>query len=133
MGIIIGFWIFFAILAAIGYERQKPNKGGAALTVFKRGQAPDHIQKAMEQGTSETDEEKGSSSNSITKNESSDGGVGDNIAKNESIFTWENVDYKIPTADGTKTLLSGVSGSVSPGKLTALMGASGAGIFITYL
>lgn len=44
------------------------------------------------------------------------------------VFTWSDVNYTIRTADGEeKRLLDNVSGFVAPGKLTALMGESGAG------
>ncbi|KDQ63068.1 hypothetical protein JAAARDRAFT_202584 [Jaapia argillacea MUCL 33604] len=43
------------------------------------------------------------------------------------VFTWENLNYYVPVAGGTRRLLNDVSGYVKPGTLTALMGASGAG------
>ena len=52
------------------------------------------------------------------------------MAKNETIFTWQNVNYTIPYKGGEggeRQLLRDVQGFVRPGKLTALMGASGAG------
>jgi ABC-type multidrug transport system ATPase subunit len=51
----------------------------------------------------------------------------DDIAKNTSIFTWQNVNYTIPYKGGQRKLLHNVNGYVKPGRLTALMGASGAG------
>lgn len=43
-------------------------------------------------------------------------------------FTWQHVSYTVPIGGGqAKKLLDDISGYVSPGKLTALMGASGAG------
>lgn len=50
-----------------------------------------------------------------------------NIAKNTSIFTWQNVNYTIPYKGGQRMLLQNVDGYVKPGRLTAMMGASGAG------
>lgn len=44
------------------------------------------------------------------------------------IFSWKDVDYEVPVSGGEmRKLLDGVSGYVAPGKLTALMGESGAG------
>jgi ATP-binding cassette subfamily G (WHITE) protein 2 (SNQ2) len=44
------------------------------------------------------------------------------------IFSWQNINYVVPVSGGEhKQLLDDVSGYVSPGKLTALMGESGAG------
>ena len=43
-------------------------------------------------------------------------------------FSWEDLSYKVPiSGGGEKKLLNDVSGYVVPGKLTALMGESGAG------
>ena len=44
------------------------------------------------------------------------------------IFSWQHLNYTVPVSGGsTKQLLDDVSGFVAPGKLTALMGESGAG------
>lgn len=45
----------------------------------------------------------------------------------QSILTWENLTYDVPTPAGRIRLLREVNGYVKPGELTALMGASGAG------
>jgi len=43
-------------------------------------------------------------------------------------FSWEGLNYKVPIGGGAeRKLLNDVSGYVIPGKLTALMGESGAG------
>jgi ATP-binding cassette subfamily G (WHITE) protein 2 (SNQ2) len=44
------------------------------------------------------------------------------------VFTWTNVQYDVTIKKGeTRRLLDNISGFVAPGKLTALMGESGAG------
>jgi len=43
------------------------------------------------------------------------------------VLTWQNVNYVVPVADGERKLLDDVSGYAVSGKLTALMGESGAG------
>jgi ABC-type glutathione transport system ATPase component len=44
------------------------------------------------------------------------------------VFTWRNVQYDVTIKKGeTRRLLDDISGFVAPGKLTALMGESGAG------
>jgi len=43
-------------------------------------------------------------------------------------FTWENLNYHVPSPSGPLRLLHDVQGYVKPGTLTALMGASGAGM-----
>jgi len=48
--------------------------------------------------------------------------------KMTDIFSWEGLNYKVPIGGGAeRKLLNDVSGYVVPGKLTALMGESGAG------
>lgn len=48
--------------------------------------------------------------------------------KMTNTFSWQNINYIISVGGGRKQkLLDDVSGFVSPGKLTALMGESGAG------
>ncbi|KAF3937032.1 hypothetical protein ABW19_dt0210161 [Dactylella cylindrospora] len=130
VGIGVAFWIFFIFMTMLGMELQTPNKGGAAVTIFKRGGAPKGIKEAMKKGKASSDEENGGSSENISAEaEINNGAVTkpEGIAKNETIFTWQNVTYTIPTSDGQTMLLQDVSGLVRPGRLTALMGASGAG------
>ena len=133
-GIICAFFGFFVALTCIGMEIQKPNKGGGAVTIYKRGQVPDQLEEAIETGDKkQSDEEMGEKADesdlSTTKSSGSerDQGKVDGVAKNETIFTFQNVDYTIPYEGDERTLLENVQGYVRPGKLTALMGASGAG------
>ncbi|KAJ5717802.1 hypothetical protein N7488_003448 [Penicillium malachiteum] len=127
-GIIVGWFIFFVVLTMIGMEIQKPNKGGSSVTVFKRGEAPKAVEDAIQHTGPPVDiestEEKPPPSRMA--DESSEHTVQE-IARNTSIFTWQNVNYTIPYKGGQRKLLQNVSGYVKPGRLTALMGASGAG------
>lgn len=102
------------------------------MTVFKRDEAPHFVQKAMEKGSTPHDEENGSSdvgdaTTEVDSSENDDAVNGKTVAKNETIFTWQGVNYIIPYEGGSRTLLRDQQGYVRPGKLTALMGASGAG------
>jgi len=131
IGILFAFWLFFIVLTMIGQELKKPNAGGGAVTIFKRGQAPTSVQKAMEKGSTPLDEEKAAAaSNEKIEDETSGSESGqelEGIHRNDTVFTWQNVNYTIPTGDGERQLLQDVQGYVRPGRLTALMGASGAG------
>ncbi|KAI9702843.1 MAG: hypothetical protein M1836_008057 [Candelina mexicana] len=131
VGIIFGFWIFFVLLTAIGMEIQKPNKGGGAVTIFKRGQVPKSVEKAMDQGSVPHDEEAGEKQAGKLSDEETSGSDSEKgnvkLARNETVFTYTNVNYTIPYQGGQRKLLQDVQGFVRPGKLTALMGASGAG------
>lgn len=131
-GIVIGWFIFFVALTVLGMERQKPNKGGMAVTVFKRGEAPKEIEHVIKEKNMPEDEETGERDTATPhsrKNESGDSMEKvEGIAENTSIFTWQNVTYTIPYKGGQRKLLQNVQGYVKPGRLTALMGASGSGL-----
>ncbi|KAH7135767.1 ABC-2 type transporter-domain-containing protein [Dendryphion nanum] len=132
IGFICAFFLFFVFLTALGMELQKPNKGGGAVTIYKRGQVPKTVEKEMEVKVQPGDVESGKhAADAGSANDEKNSGTNDmkteGVAKNETIFTWQNVDYTIPYEKGERKLLQGVQGYVKPGKLTALMGASGAG------
>lgn len=130
-GFICAFFLFFVALTAFGMEIQKPNKGGGAVTIYKRGQVPKTVEKEMETNSLPKDEEAGKSEPGIEKHSASDNDESEKtvagVAKNETIFTFQDITYTIPYEKGERTLLQGINGFVKPGKLTALMGASGAG------
>lgn len=135
-GFLWAFFAFFLAITVIGMERMKPNAGGAAVTVFKRGQVPKKIEQSIESGGRKGGQDV-ESGNAIEKQTSAlddtrdqealDKEAMENVAKNETIFTFQNVNYTIPYQGGERKLLQDVQGFVRPGKLTALMGASGAG------
>ncbi|KAI1106731.1 ABC-2 type transporter [Jackrogersella minutella] len=136
-GFLWAFFGFFLVIAMIGMESMKPNAGGAAVTVFKRGQVPKDLQKSIETGGRNgniNDEESGQNREKIAATEEvsaaqerRDEEAMQSVAKNETVFTFQDVNYTIPYQGGEKKLLQNVQGFVRPGKLTALMGASGAG------
>lgn len=127
-GIIIAWLLFFVFLTMLGMETQKPNEGGSSVTVFKRGEAPKAVEEAIKGSKPPADLESAEKDgpDSCMHDDRSDKKVED-IAKNTSIFTWQNVSYTIPYKGGHRKLLQNVNGCVKPGRLTALMGASGAG------
>ena len=49
------------------------------------------------------------------------------VSGTPDIFSWNHVHYVVPVSGGERQLLDDVCGYVAPGKLTALMGESGAG------
>jgi ATP-binding cassette subfamily G (WHITE) protein 2 (SNQ2) len=83
----------------------------------------------MDKGEQPHDEEKGTKETGTTDLETSgsDREAAKGVAANETVFTFQNVNYTIPVDGGERKLLDGVNGYVRPGQLTALMGASGAG------
>lgn len=135
-GIMCAFFIFFVFTTMAGMERMKPNAGGGAVTVFKRGQVPKTIEKSIETGGREkNDEESGPTTHLSEKYDDAGDQTAavddqehmDQVASNETVFTFQNVNYTIPYEKGERQLLQDVQGYVRPGRLTALMGASGAG------
>jgi ABC-type multidrug transport system ATPase subunit/ABC-type multidrug transport system permease subunit len=131
-GFLWAFFIFFVFLTALGMELMKPNVGGGAITVFKRGQVPKKVEESIATGGrakgDKHDEESGRSdpvANGDAERTKSDEQITQEVAKNETVFTFQNINYTIPYEKGERKLLNDVQGYVRPGKLTALMGASG--------
>ncbi|KAJ5765834.1 ABC multidrug transporter A-2 [Penicillium odoratum] len=118
-GILVGFYVFLLILYVITaeYSRAKPSKG--EILVFPRGKIPAFVKNGSS-GDSETGlAEKtqiGEAQDQTAK-----------LAKQTSIFHWENVCYDIKIKGKPRRILDGVDGWVKPGTLTALMGVTGAG------
>lgn len=135
------FFFFFLAITCLGMEMMKPNAGGAAITMYKRGQVPKSVEESIETGgrKGKDDEENlnekepsnqkpvTSSDTDSPSKEKADDEAMEKIAKNEAVFTFQDVNYTIPYQGSEKKLLQNVQGVVKPGKLTALMGASGAG------
>lgn len=127
-GIMIAWFLFFVFLTMLGMEIQKPNAGVRSVTVYKRGEAPKAVEKAIEGRNTPPDIESAEKGGSRSGMQDDDSDPNDkDIAKNTSIFTWQNVNYAIPYKGEQRKLLQNVNGFVKPGRLTALMGASGAG------
>ena len=129
-GILLAFWAFFALVTATGVERQTPLGGGRSTTVFKRGEVPEWVERALAKENRGTDEEKVDNKvdHSLRESSTSDKEVPvKGVAKNENALTFTNVNYTIPVKCDQRQLLNDIQGFVRPGKLTALMGASGAG------
>ncbi|OJJ50398.1 hypothetical protein ASPZODRAFT_110765 [Penicilliopsis zonata CBS 506.65] len=110
-GVIIGFWIFFIFLTALGFELRN-NQAGSSVLLYKRGGERKKITDAENTGNAQQGEV--------------DPGFLSQSAK-PSTFTWKNLDYHVPFHGQKKQLLDKVFGYVKPGNLVALMGSSGAG------
>jgi len=135
------FFFFFLAITCLGMEMMKPNAGGAAITMYKRGQVPKSVEESIETGgrkgkddEENLNEKESSNQKPVTSSdtdspskEKGDDEAMEKIAKNEAVFTFQDVNYTIPYQGSEKKLLQNVQGVVKPGKLTALMGASGAG------
>ncbi|RDW58343.1 hypothetical protein BP5796_12273 [Coleophoma crateriformis] len=118
-GILVAWWFFYAVVTALALERSHDNSAKSSL-LYKRGGAYKNL---VGKGL---DEEKGSSA-APGASVDSDSMTDLKIARNEAIFTWENLQYTVSVPGGQRKLLDGVTGWVKPGTLGALMGSSGAG------
>jgi ATP-binding cassette, subfamily G (WHITE), member 2, SNQ2 len=108
--------------------------GQTSVTTFKRGSNTSVVQNFGP--STEEVEEKALQANHGTVNDEKSRSKGElestralaQEQKMRDIFSWQNVNYVVPVSGGQhRQLLDDVSGYVSPGKLTALMGESGAG------
>ncbi|KAA8642482.1 hypothetical protein EYZ11_001053 [Aspergillus tanneri] len=110
-GVIVGMWIFYIALTAVGFE-MKNSQGGSSVLLYKRGS------KKKTTGNEE----------SIEKNAQSHASTATlTHTVKQSTFTWNHLDYHVPFQGDKKQLLNQVFGYVKPGNLVALMGCSGAG------
>ncbi len=138
LGILIAFAGGFLALLLFLSEFNTRSVGDTTIIQFKRGSENDTI--AAAEAEVAADEEKGGntagsttptsgSSASANKRAQEQLVIGEaNIPTVTDIFSWQGVKYVVPIGNGqTRQLLDDVSGYVAPGKLTALMGESGAG------
>ncbi|KAK7743073.1 hypothetical protein SLS62_010705 [Diatrype stigma] len=110
-GIIIGFWFFFAFLAAMGFEMNLHSSSGSVILFDQRSQ--------QKQAPEQDDVEKAAAPSAPE--------MSDYLLTKQTVFTFKNINYFVHHEGKEKQLLRDVSGYVKPGQLVALMGASGAG------
>lgn len=126
-GIIIAFGIAFVSLLMFFSEWNTNMSGAADVMLFKRGSDADVLQEAKEKTTA-GDEEKAGSRTPPSRGTATNSPIMSETPAMTDIFTWQKLQYDVPVGGGQmRRLLDDVSGFVAPGKLTALMGESGAG------
>ncbi|CAI8498081.1 unnamed protein product [Hanseniaspora opuntiae] len=112
-------WTFgYIILNVILAEYLKPLEGGGDLLLFKRGHMPEFGDNA--------DSKVATREEMMAALNGPDVDLEDVIA-NKDIFSWKNLNVDVKYDGGSRRLLDNVYGYVKPGKMTALMGSSGAG------
>ncbi|KAI0517535.1 putative ABC multidrug transporter [Xylaria bambusicola] len=117
VGIVIAFWVFFAIMAALGFELNLQRGGGSQILYAKRAYLKSLSEKQdMEKGMIKE-----------TSGDPTDSSEEEEQTKNGTVFTFRDINYFVHAGGSEKQLLQNVSGYVTPGKLVALMGSSGAG------
>lgn len=121
LGILFVFFAGLLIMYIVcsEYVRAKPSRG--EILIFPRGKMPSFIK-----GSRKDDPEV-----VITAEKST---IADEpqrqtaaIARQTSVFQWENICYDIKIKGNSRRILDCVDGWVKPGTLTALMGVTGAG------
>lgn len=124
-GILVGFFFFSLAGYIVSAElvRASPSKG--EVLVFPRGKIPAFV-KQNSRGTSEDDAESAHVTEKRDVAQDDYGHVGI-IAKQTSVFHWQDVCYDIKVKGEQRRILDHVDGWVKPGTLTALMGVTGAG------
>jgi len=98
------------------------------MTLFKRGSRTAAVVEAQEKAGA-SDEEQGNVDKRTPEEKlRTDSGESISVPMMTDVFTWRNIQYDVNMKKGeTRRLLDDISGFVAPGKLTALMGESGAG------
>ena len=124
----IAFAVFFVFLLLIFTEFNTSLAGATSVTLFKRGSNASTVQSTS--AASNSDEEKtkvpsstNSESDARKENKENVHEALDHQPRMRNTFTWQHMNYEV----AGRRLLNDVSGYVAPGRLTALMGESGAG------
>lgn len=123
-GIVVAFCVAFITLLNVFTQFNTASAGETAVTLFKRGS------KAPVASGAEDEEKAGSAGGDAVGEESAEDvkKAMNSTPEMTDVFTWQHLNYVVPIGHGeTRQLLMDVSGYVAPGKLTALMGESGAG------
>jgi ABC-type multidrug transport system permease subunit len=113
-GVLVGFWVAFIAVTAVGFELRSDN-GGSSVLLYKRSLR----NKKVEGDVEAAKEEKGLPAASRA--------LGPPQSAKQSTFCWHDLDYFVKYQGQQKQLLDKVFGFVQPGNLVALMGCSGAG------
>ncbi|PGH26589.1 hypothetical protein AJ80_01718 [Polytolypa hystricis UAMH7299] len=110
-GVLVGFWVFFTAMSAVGLEILDSKSTGSVL-LYRRG-----AKARLE------DEEK-----VYDRRPQRPAADPESAMKlKQSTFSWKDLDYYVQAGGEQKQLLHKIFGYVKPGSLVALMGASGAG------
>ncbi len=115
VGIIIALWVFFALMAALGFELNQNSDGGSVILFDQRSEKKEAARQA--------DTEKAVAQIGAQLKDSSL----EEEPAGKTIFTFKDISYFVHHEGKEKQLLDRVSGYVKPGQLVALMGSSGAG------
>jgi ATP-binding cassette subfamily G (WHITE) protein 2 (SNQ2) len=121
-GIVCVFFVGFLVILFTATEFNTASAFDTAVTLFKQGT------RAAEVVDESKDEEKGAHPEPAGPSSTDASPAVLDRPSATDVFTWRHLQYTVPISGGTqRRLLDDISGFVAPGKLTALMGESGAG------
>ncbi|KAJ5654867.1 ABC multidrug transporter [Penicillium lividum] len=122
-GIVWCWWVLFVCITIVATSlwRDKAESGTNVLV-------PRELQKHHRAAVDEESQFNANEKTPKGASSRSNGGVtNQELMRNTSVFTWNNLKYTVKTPSGDRVLLDDVYGWVKPGMLGALMGSSGAG------
>jgi ATP-binding cassette subfamily G (WHITE) protein 2 (SNQ2) len=97
-------WLAYIGLNCVVMELYDLEGAGYTRQVYKRGKAP-----------------KQNDANAVVQQADVNLDLGSKIeSKNDTTFTWKDVNYTVPVKEGTRLLLDKVEGWIKPGQMTAL-------------
>ncbi|KAF4509379.1 hypothetical protein G6O67_003555 [Ophiocordyceps sinensis] len=114
LGVVIAFAVLYILITVAATEMLSFASSGMGVLVFKASKA---------KKPAKTDPEEGAG---MERRRTPDD-VLEQFTGSEKVFTWEKIDYTVPTPQGPRKLLNDIQGYAKPGVMVALMGASGAG------
>lgn len=122
----MAWWVLFVGLTVFFTSRwDNTATGGGSLLIPRENKAKTSVLAADEE--SQTNEKDSNASTMVPSGEAENSEDGQNLVRNQSVFTWKNLTYTVNTPSGERVLLDNVQGWIKPGMLGALMGSSGAG------
>ena len=96
--------------------------------MFKRGSKAQILRQATASSGSDEEKAQATTSPSSTSEDSNEKNQAmQEQPKMTKTFSWRHLNYAVSVSGERRLLLDDISGFVAPGKLTALMGESGAG------
>lgn len=136
-GILFGWLLFYVAAAALALERKDGLATGGAVSVYKRGQLPlaNELEPEQQSAGARPGPANPMPKSSIARSgDAAPSPAGSLIPSTpgtyedrcSNVFTWSGVSCKVSVPGGIKQLLTDQHGYVRPGRITVLMGASGA-------
>ncbi|OAA76511.1 ABC drug exporter AtrF [Akanthomyces lecanii RCEF 1005] len=125
--VLIAFSVLYILVTVLATETLSFATSGMGILMFKKSKAGAAAAKDTKAADEESGKKETQGNDTLQRQITTPDEVLQEFQRSEKIFTWENVNYTVPTADGPKKLLNNVQGYAKPGVMVALMGASGAG------